>query len=398
MPLSDAGIRNLKPKENPYKQGDFAGLYLLVRPGGSKLWRFKYRIDGREKLLAIGRYPDVSLAQARQIRDEARANMARGVDPGELKQEKKRARRIARERSFASISDMFLEKSRKEGRATATLAKTEWLLGIAQDSFGSLPIDEVSAPVILECLRKVESRGNLETARRLRSKIGAVFRYAIANGLADVDPTLALKGAIAAPQVTSRAALTDPLALGELLTGIDAYQGHATTRIALQILALVVQRPGELRQATWAEIDTDLGVWTIPAERMKMRRPHRVPLGAEACRLFDEIRELTGAGSFVFPAISNLSKPMSENTLNGAIKRIGFEGQMTAHGFRASFSTLANESSLWNPDAIERTLAHVDANTVRRAYARGEHWDERVKLAEWWAGQLVSFKRLAKHG
>ena len=389
MPLSDIQLRNLKPKAKPYKVGDFDGLYMTVTPTGSRLWHMKYRIAGREKRLSFGAYPAVSLARARQLRDEARSLLAEGGDPGEIKHERKRADRERRGITFASQAEAFIDKARREGKAQATMDKTEWLLGMANDAFGARPITDITPPMILDCLRRVEAKGNYETARRLRSKIGAVFRYAVANGVAETDPTYALRGALIAPTVTPRAAILDPVELGGLLRAIDAFHGQATTRIGLQLLALLVQRPGELRHATWDEFDTDTRIWTIPTARMKMRRPHRVPLADQAITLLEELRYLTGSGTYLFPSLRSWQRPMSENTLNAALRRIGYSSdEMTAHGFRASFSTLANESGLWNPDAIERALAHVEGNAVRRAYARGEHWDERVRLADWWAGYL----------
>lgn len=262
MPLSDVQIRNLKPKERPYKVGEFDGLYVTVTPPGSRLWHMKYRVAGREKHLSFGSHPSVSLARARQLRDEARALLASGADPGEVKQERKRAERDRRRITFASQAETFMEKARREGKAKATMDKTQWLLGIATDAFGSRPITEVTAPIILDCLRRLEAKGNYETARRLRSKIGAVFRYAVANGVAEADPTYALRDALITPTVTPRAAITDPDALGGLLRAIDAFHGRTTTRIALQLLALLAQRPGELRHATWAEFDTEVRIWT----------------------------------------------------------------------------------------------------------------------------------------
>lgn len=389
MPLSDIQLRNLKPKAKPYKVGDFDGLYITVTPTGSRLWHMKYRISGREKRLSFGAYPVVSLARARQLRDEARSVLAAGSDPGEIKQERKRADRERRGITFASQAEAFIDKARREGKAQATMDKTEWLLGVANDAFGARPITDVTPPMILDCLRRVEAKGNYETARRLRSKIGAVFRYAVANGVAETDPTYALRGALIAPTVTPRAAILDPIELGGLMRAIDAFHGQVTTRIGLQLLALLVQRPGELRHATWDEFDTDARIWSFPPERMKMRRPHRVPLPKQALGLLEELRPLTGSGTYLFPSLRSWQRPMSENTLNAALRRIGYSSEeMTAHGFRASFSTLANESGLWNPDAIERALAHVEGNSVRRAYARGEHWEERVRLADWWAGYL----------
>lgn len=389
MPLTDSKLRSLGPREAAYKVADFQGLFVHVKPSGARLWKLKYRFDGKEKLLSFGAYPTVSLAQARHLRDEARKILAAGGDPGEVKQDRKREERERRGITFASQAEAFIDKARREGKAQATMDKTEWLLGMANAAFGTKPISEVSPPMILACLRRVEAKGNYETARRLRAKIGAVFRYAVANGVAETDPTYALRGALITPKVTHRAAIIEPSELGGLLRAIDVFHGQATTRIALQLLALLVPRPGELRHATWAEFDAEARIWIIPQERMKMRRPHRVPLPEQAIALLDQLRPLTGSGTYLFPSLRSWHRPMSENTLNAALRRMGYSGEeMTAHGFRASFSTLANESGLWNPDAIERALAHVEGNAVRRAYARGEHWAERTRLADWWAGYL----------
>jgi len=393
MTLSDVKIRNLKPKIKTYKVSDFDGLFVAVNPNGSKLWRFKYRLDGKEKLLSIGAYPAVSLLQARQARDAARADIAKGEDPSERKQEAKRIRRESQGHTFAKVGAAFLDKQRKEGKSAATLSKTEYHLKLANKDFGKKPISEVTSPMVLRCLRKVEAKGNYETAHRLRSRIGSIFRYAVASGIAEQDPTYALRDALIRPTVTHRAAIIEPKALGALLVAIDGFDGQATTRLALHLMATLAQRPGELRHARWDEFDLEEAVWSIPAEKMKMRKPHNVPLPAQALALLEELRPITGAGELLFPSLRSWQRPMSENTLNAALRRMGYSGdEMTAHGFRASFSTLANESGLWNPDAIERALAHVEKNEVRRAYARGEHWEERVRLAEWWAGQLADFR------
>ncbi|MCF7698618.1 tyrosine-type recombinase/integrase [Loktanella sp. M215] len=393
MPLTDAKIRTLKPRDKPYKVSDFDGLFLSIRPSGSKLWPMKYRIAEKEKLLSFGAYPAISLAQARSARDDARALLALGEDPGEAEQQLKREDRERRGHTFESQAKAFMSRAIKEGRAPATLAKTDWLLGMANAAFGNKPISEITSPMILQCLRKVEAKGNYETAKRLRAQIGSVFRFAVAVGVAETDPTYALKDALIRPTVKSRAAITEPKALGGLLRAVDAFEGQMATRIALQLMALLAQRPGELRHAEWADIDLEAGIWSIPAERMKMRRPHKVPLPSQAIAVIDELRALTGSGRYLFPSIRSAQRVMSENTLNAALRRMGFSAEeMTSHGFRATFSTLANESGLWNPDAIERALAHVEANQVRRAYARGEHWDERVRLADWWAGYLDDCK------
>ncbi len=395
MPLSDIQVRNLKPREKAYKVSDFEGLFVLVKPNGSKLWQFKYRMDGKERLLSIGVYPDVSLAQARKTKDSARANVAAGIDPSEVKQQEKRQRIEANGHTFDKLGAEFLAKQRKEGRSAATLSKTEYHLKLASLDFGRKPITEITAPVILKTLRRVEAKGNYETAHRLRSRIGSIFRYAVASGIAETDPTYALRDALIRPTRKHRAAIIDPKALGRLMNEIDVFEGQATTRIALKLLAMLAQRPGEIRHAKWSEIDFVKKVWSIPAETMKMRRDHIVPLPEQAIALLDELRRMNGNGEYLFPSLRTWTRPMSENTLNAALRRMGYAGdEMTAHGFRASFSTLANESGLWNPDAIERALAHVEKNEVRRAYARGEHWEDRVRLADWWAGYLEDVRAM----
>lgn len=389
MPISDIKVRNLKSGDKAYKVSDFEGLFVLVKVSGSKSWRFKYRIDGKEKLLVIGDYPAVSLSQARQARDAAKAQLAEGIDPNEAKQDDKRVKLEAKGHTFENIGAAFLDKQRIEGKSKATLDKTEYHLKLANRDFGRKPITEINAPLILKTLRKVEAKGNYETAHRLRARIGSVFRYAVASGLAETDPTYALRDALIRPTRVHRAAITDPKALGRLLREIDGFDGQATTRIGLQLLTMLAQRPGEIRNAKWAEFDFAAKVWAIPAEKMTMRRDHLVPLPDPAIALLDELRRMNGNGEYLFPSLRTWKRPMSENTLNAALRRMGYSGdEITAYGFRASFSTLANESGLWHPDAIERALAHVEKNEVRRAYARGEHWEERVKLAEWWAGNL----------
>ncbi|MBO6868242.1 MAG: tyrosine-type recombinase/integrase [Thalassococcus sp.] len=393
MPLSDVQIRNLRPKDKQYKVSDFEGLYVLVKPSGSRLWQMKYRYFGKERLLSLGAYPAVSLAQARKFKDEARALLAKGIDPSEAKQEAKRAKREALGHTFLKIGEEFFEKQKKEGKSKATLDKTAYHLKLANAEFGRKPITEITAPMILRALRKQEAKGNHETAHRLRARIGSVFRYAVASGLAETDPTYALKDALVRPTRQHRSAITDPVALGNLMREIEGFEGQATTRIALRLLALTAQRPGEIRHASWVEFDFREKIWIIPANKMKMRRDHNVPLPDQALNLLNDLRMITGNGEFLFPSLRSWHRPMSENTLNAALRRMGYSGEeMTAHGFRASFSTLANESGLWNPDAIEAALAHVDRNEVRRAYNRGLYWDERVKLANWWAGYLDELK------
>lgn len=392
--LSDARIRALKPKEKPYKQADFDGLYLLVKPNGSKLWRFKYRWHQKEKLLALGKYPEVTLADARRKRDDARSLIANGDDPSSVRKDKKAREAAEQDATFSKLAAELLEKKRLEGRAEATLAKTEWFHRLLCADIGQKPIAQITARDILVPLQKIEKKGNHESAIRMRSAAGAVFRYAIALGLADNDPTYGLKDALIRPQVQHRAAITDPAQVGALLRAIDGFSGQRTTRLALQLLTLTALRPGELRMAEWEEIDEAKAVWTVPAHRAKMRRPHAVPLSRQSLGYLKELRELTGWGKLLFPSVRSSKRCMSDNTLNAALRRMGYgKDEMTAHGFRAMFSTLANESGRWHPDAIERALAHVEKNEIRRAYARGAHWDERVELAQWWADQIDQMKK-----
>jgi integrase len=393
MPLTDVQIRNIKPGARPVKISDGGGLHLLVTTSGSKLWRLAYRFAGKQKTLAIGAYPAVSLEKARQARLTAKQQLADGIDPSAAKRAEKRQMLLAGQNTFQAIAEEWLEKLRREGRATSTLSKTEWLLAFAFPSLGPRPIATISSAEVLDVLRRVEARGRLETARRLRSTVGSVFRYAIATARAENDPTVALRGALVIPQVKHRPALTDPKAFGALLRAVVDFDGQPTTRMALELMALLFPRPGELRNSQWSEFDFDGCVWTIPAERTKMRRVHRIPLAFQAVDILRDLYDLTGQGLFVFPSIRSVRRAMSENTMNAALRRMGYaKDEVTAHGFRATASTLLNESGLWAADVIESQLAHVESNDVRRAYARGEHWEERVRMMTWWANHLDDLK------
>ncbi len=394
MPLTDVEIKKSKPRAKPYKRFDGGGLYLSITPSGSKLWRLKYRFNGREKLLSYGSYPLVSLKDARRWRDKAKRLLLDGRDPSAEMRRAKSEASAAASNTFERIAEEYLDKAEKEGKSETTLSKKRWLLGLAGDALNDRPIDEITSSEVLAVLMKVQEKRQYETARRLRSTIGGVFRHAIATMRASSDPTSALRDALIRPDVTHRSAITDPTELGALIRHIDKYSGQPTTRMALHLLMLLACRPGELRHAEWSEFNMEGRIWQIPASRMKMRRPHQVPLADPTTELLDQLRQHSPSPGLLFPTTTNASKPMSENTLNNALRRMGYSsGQVTAHGFRTSFSTLANEAGEWNPDAIERALAHVEANKVRRAYARGEHWDERVRLAAWWADKLDSFRR-----
>lgn len=399
MPLTDATVRNSKPKERPYKLADGHGLHLLVKPNGSRLWRLKYRIAGKEKLLSIGPYPAVSIKAAREARENAKEILAARGDPSRAKKEAKRIEQESTRHTFRAIAAELVKKKRAENKADATLVKLEWLLGMANEVIGDRPIREISATEILAVLRKYEARGIHETANRLRSKIGAVFRYAISSARADNDPTGALKGALTSPTVTHRPAITRKEPLGALLRAIDGFDGQPATCAALNLVVVLAPRPGELRLAHWGEFDLDAAIWTIPAERTKMRREHRVPLPTQAVAILRQLHGLTGGGELVFPSIRSTSRPISENTLNAALRRIGYASdEVTSHGFRATFSTIANESGKWSADAIERALAHVDSDSVRRAYHRAEYWEERVAMAQWYADLLDELRVMGAHG
>ncbi|WP_417514810.1 tyrosine-type recombinase/integrase [Minwuia sp.] len=395
MSLTDAKVRNARPQDRPIKISDGGGLHVLITSGGSKLWRLAYRYSGKQKTLALGGYPAVSLEKAREGRQEAKRLLAEGIDPSDRKREEKLRAQAHAENTFEAVGSEYLLKLEREGRAPVTLDKVRWLLGMANDRLGNRPVTDISSAEVLEVLRRVERRGHLETARRLRSTIGSVMRYAIATAKAENDPTVALKGALVAPKVKHHAAITDRRALGGLLRAIDGFDGQIMTRAGLQLLALLFPRPGELRAAEWSEFDLDTGIWTMPATRTKMRREHRVPLPAQAVAILRDLKELHLNEALVFPSVRSSRRCMSENTLNAALRRLGYgKDEVTSHGFRATASTLLNESGKWAPDVIERQLGHIEANDVRRAYARGEHWDDRVAMMTWWADFLDEVRDL----
>lgn len=400
MALSDVAIRNAKAKAKPYKMGDSLGLFLLVQPSGGKLWRQKYRMDGREKKLGIGTYPEVSLSEARRRRDEAREMIAAGKDPSREKQREKLRSKESVGDTFALIAGEYCDKRKRDGQkgwAPATASRSEYLLGLLSGSIGRMPIGEIEPADVLAAVRKIENKGNLESARRTLQLASSVFRYAVATARLSSDPTRDLKGALTAPTVTHFGAITDARGVGELLRAIDGYEGLGIAKLALQIAPHVFVRPGELRHAEWSEFDFDKALWTIPAEKTKMRKPHHVPLSRQVLAIFKELRAVTGPEGYVFPSVRTRSRPMSENTINGALRRLGYTSdEMTAHGFRAMASTLLNESGKWSPDAIERALAHGESNKVRAAYHRGAHWDERVGMAQWWSDHLDALREGAK--
>ncbi len=400
MALTDVAIRNAKPGAKPTKLADGGGMFLLITPAGGKLWRLKFRIEGREKLLAIGSYPEIGLGEARRRREEARELIALGKDPSREKQRDKVRARIQAADTFAAICTEYCDKRKRDGAkgwAPATAIRSEYLLSLVNGSIGRLPIGEIEPADVLTAIRRIEGKGKLESARRSLQLAGAVFRYAVATARLASDPTRDLRGALTAPTVTHYGAITDAKKVGQLLRAIDDYEGSGITKLALQISPHVFVRPGELRHAEWGEIDLDGALWIIPAGKMKMRKAHHVPLSQQAVELFRQVQSVTGPNGYVFPSVRTRARPMSENTINASLRRLGYAtDEMTAHGFRAMASTLLNESGKWHPDAIERALAHGDTDKVRAAYHRGAHWQERVDMAQWWSVYLDQLRKGAE--
>ena len=394
MALTDVAVRNAKRDAKAYKLVDSGGLFLLVTPAGGKLWRLKFRIAGKEKLLSLGGWPEVSLATARKARDKAKEALATGGDPSREKQQAKQRALVAAGDTFAEIGREYLAKRKREGMADRTFDKAEFHLSRLSPVLGRLAISEITASDVLTVLRVYEKQGKHETANRLLQLASRIFRYSVATARLTSDPTRDLRGAITTPKTKHFGAIIDPKGAGELLRAIDSYGGMGTSKLALQLAPHVFVRPGELRHAEWKEFDLEAGEWVIPAEKMKMRKPHRVPLSRQSIELLREIAVFTGPDGYVFPSVRTRSRPMSESTMNAALKRLGYgSDEMTPHGFRAMASTLLNESGKWSPDAIERALAHSDADTVRASYHRGAHWQERVAMAGWWSDYLDQLRK-----
>jgi integrase len=386
--LTVVQIKALKPAERPFKVSDSDGLYVLVQPSGALLWRFRYRSSGIERKLSLGSFPEVSLAQARRKRDEAKAELEDGIDPVEEKRQSRLKAELAAQTTFGLVAEEYIQKMEREGRSPATIKKARWFLELLA-GIAKRPIALVTPHELLDVLKRVERRGHHETALRLRSFAGRVFRYGFATLRTERNPADILRGALTVPKVKHHAAIIEPKKVGELLRAIEEYKGRPETLHALRIAPHVFLRPGELRQAKWDEIDFVEKVWRVPAERMKMKQPHAVPLSRQSLFILQDLRSLARTSEYLFPALHTTKRPLSDNTLNVALRRLGFENdEMTSHGFRAMASTLLNESGLWHPDAIERALAHGEKDRVRAAYHRGAHWAERVRMAQWWSDYL----------
>ena len=399
MALTDTRIRNAKPGSKAYKLSDANWLYLVVHPNGSKLWRMNYRFLGKQKTLAIGAYPEISLQEARQRVAEARKLLAQGMDPSEHKKDQVRAAKLASGQTFKALAKEFLAKCEKKGYADATLDKKKWILNdLVIPVIGHRPIAEIRPAEVLDLLADIEASGRLETAKRARQTIGAVFRLAALTDRAPGDPTTVLRGQIKPPKVTNYPAVVRPAEFGELMRRIATVRS-TIVRLALEFQAHTFVRPIELRLATWDEIDLEDSIWRIPAERMKMRRPHDVPLVPATRKILREIRLYTGrTEGLIFHSPKNPRKPISENTLNHALWALGYKGKHCSHGFRSSASTILNESKKYDKDVIEFQLAHLEGSETRRAYNRAQYWEQRVQMMHDWANMIAEMREEAASG
>lgn len=392
MALSEFALRKAKPRDKAYKLADGGGLHVLIQPGGSKLWRLKYRFGGKEKLLSLGPYPLVTIAKAREKRDDAKRMLLEGVDPGLKKKLDKLAAETEARQTFGLIAGEYLDRMRDRGAANSTLAKTRWLLKDLAASFEDRPMKELTAAEILDLLQRIEKSGRHETARRLRGTMSSVFKHAIVTLRATEDPTVALHGALQPPRAVGRAAITDERDFGVLLSALDEYDGWPTIKAGLKFLILTCVRPGEVRGATRSEFNLEKAIWHIPAHRMKMRQSHSVPLSRQAVEIIADIWPLSEGGELVFPSIRTRKKPLSENAFNASLRRMGYsKDEVTAHGFRVTASTILNGRG-YDPDVIEAVLAHQDGNAIRRAYNRATYWEQRVTLMQDWADLIDSFR------
>jgi len=393
--LTNTAILNAKPSTKPRKLPDEKGLFLLISPNGGKWWRLKYRFGGKEKLLSLGTYPEVSLADARERRSVARKLLAQGVDPGAARKEEQ-ATSAEDARTFEVVALEWYEKQRPgwtESTAYNIMRRLEREL---LPPFGKLPIKKVTPKIILGAVAGIDDRGCHETARRALQSCGQIFRYAVVSGYVESDPTPSLRGALMAVVEKHRASITDPKAVGPLMRALWSYEGSPVTASALRFAPLTFVRPGELRHAEWSEFDTEAAEWRIPAAKMKMREQHIVPLSRQALDVLDALRPLTGGGRYLFPSERTGERPMSENTVNGALRRLGYsKEEMTGHGFRSMASTLLNELG-WNRDAIERQLAHAERSGVRAAYNYAEYLPERRRMMQAWADHLDALREAGR--
>ena len=387
--LTDTLVKSIKPKDAPYKLSDGGGLYLLVKPNGGKYWHLAYRYNEKQKLLSLGVYPEVSLKDARKKRDAARKLLAQNIDPSEAKKEEKRLSILQAANTFESIAREWLEKQNHLDDVTQN--KSKWLLDFAITGFGKKAITDITAPDVLAVCQLLEKQEKRETARRIKVKCGQVFRYAIQNGLATYNPTQDLKGALQPVITKHQAAITDPVEVGELLRAIAGYKGQFVTLCALKLAPMVFVRPSELRQALWEHIDLETKEWRYHVN--KTNTAHIVPLSRQAVTILKELHALTGISPYVFPSIRTNSRPMSENTINPALRRLGYTSeQMCGHGFRAMARTLLEEVLGYPYDIIEQQLAHTVRDPNGRAYNRTKHLEARHKMMQDWSDYLDSLQ------
>ena len=391
MPLTHTEVLNARKRDVAYRLTDGEGLQLHVQTNGSKLWRFRYRYLGKENMLALGSFPEVSLAAARTKRDDAKKLLASGLDPSTQRKLDKIAAAVAAANTFGAIAAEYLERLKEKNSAEMTITKNRWLLEDLAAPLKNRPISSISPAEILFILQKIEKSGRRESARRLRGVIGSVFRLAVATLRAKDDPTYALRGALLPPIIQHRPAITDEVQLGRLMRDVDAYDSSPTLRAAILLLALTMTRPGDVRYMRRSEIVFPKALWRIPAERMKMRRPHDVPLSRQALAILRNVWGLS-SGELVLPARLSETTPLSENAMNYGLRRMGYtKDEMCAHGFRSSASTILNERG-FNGDVIEAALAHQDEDEVRRAYNRTTYLKERINLMQDWADLLDMFR------
>ena len=382
--LSDTRVRGAKPSDRQYKLYDGRGLFLLVTPTGGRLWRLKYRINGGEKLISLGAYPDVGLKRAREKRDEARKFLADGIDPSAQRRE----RRTALLETLEGVAEEWLELQSKSLAPETISILGSRLKSALYPYLGSKPVGAITAQEVLSALRRIEARGRHETAHRVRALAGRVLRYAVATGRAQHDVAADLKDALAPVKSRNFASVTDPVRVAELMRAIYGYAGHPVTGLALKLAPLVFVRPGELRAAEWSEFDLPNTEWRIPGTRMKMGEPHIVPLARQAVAILRELEPLARGGRYLFPSLRTRDRPMSNNTINAALRRLGYTSEeQTGHGFRTMASTLLNEQG-FPPDVIELQLAHSERNKVRAAYNKAQRLPERRKMMQAWANYL----------
>ncbi|MBN2644615.1 MAG: integrase arm-type DNA-binding domain-containing protein [Desulfuromonadaceae bacterium] len=390
--LTATTLKNAKPQEKPYKLFDGHGLFIIIKPNGSRWWRFKYRFSGKQKEISMGVYPDTSLAQARKVCQEARERLAQGIDPSQARKDAREEAEALAENSFEAVAREWITAQRGQWTETNTNTVTRRLETNVFPWLGKRPISEITAPELLEVLRRIEERGTLETAHRMRGTCGQLLRYAIATGRAERDIAADLRGALVPVKKQHLAAIIEPKEVANLLRAIDQLEGSLVVRSAMKLAPLFFVRPGELRLAEWSEIDLEAGLWCIPPQKMKMKLPHIVPLCRQAIKILDELYPLTCRSKYVFPSDRSAARPMSNMAMSAALARMGYKGEMTPHGFRAMARTIMDEVLQERVDLIEHQLAHAVRDANGRAYNRTSHLEGRKEMMQRWADYLDTLK------